>query len=597
MEFFFNWLYMKGVRRILRVEVEDSDTTPHSDQSIQVSLERIVVEHLDWQKTDLDPRLICQLGSISNHPDPFEIAKSQTTGPRNQVRQVTLKWSGNNAVLRAWSESEGLPRLEKLETVNIHTPAYSDLMDTRHWVDSNLAEFEKRLNDNANEILKIKIADEAKPPKEHDSNKPKADPNDEVPNATPHKQRGIEVLPREGKSGTELTIPASGTLGKIGTPNPVTEHDWLDCMDRFAECMSRLWQSTVDLSNEQLKHDLGNSGGSVNSSKSTIRSLLEPVVVALIGDGVDCCDSDFAGRVNVIDGKTFDYQDQSVGQYYVSKARHGTEMAKLILRVCPMASIYSMRPKTHTSAENGNPTIDATSAALAIEAALDKNASIISMSWTIPVPADGSDEKHALDLVLETACKRKVPMFCSLSDRISSTEHYPSAFRRHHFFLIGAAHDDGSAYTHAGKGNHFIFPGVNVNTSGSRNLSEYLANQTSLSKESTGSSIATALAAGLGAMITYCFKASALGSVTARAQQGKEFVARSELIKLSDVERIVEQNVLKTAFSRIGKAEGDPFIHVWDRFRPACKELEDVRTSHKDKVQCIMNLCSNLIER
>ncbi|KAF4969888.1 hypothetical protein FSARC_2984 [Fusarium sarcochroum] len=553
MEFFFNWLHMKGVRRILRVEVEDSDTAPHSDESIMISLEKIVVEHLDWQKTDLDPRVICQQGSKANHPDPFEGARGQTSGPKSQLREVTLKWSGNNAVLRAWSEAEGLPRLEKLETVNIHTPAYSDLLDTREWVDSNLADFDRRLNDKAKEVSKTRIADEAVPPKQQNAVELKSARNSEVPNAKPYKERKIEVLPREGRSGTEATMPVNSVLQKAGSPNPVTEHDWLDCMDRFAECMSRLWQNTVDLSNEQLRHDLGNSGESFSSNKSTIRSLLEPVVVALIDDGVDCCDSDFSGRVNIIDGKTFDYQDESVGQYYVSKARHGTEMARLILRVCPMASIYSIRLKTHTSSDNGNVTIDATSAALAIEAALDKKAAIISMSWTLPVPADGSEEKRVLDSVLETACKRKVPMFCSSSDRISSTDHYPSAFRRDNFFLIGAAHDDGSAYAHAGKGNHFIFPGVNVNTSGSRNLSEYLANQTSLSKESTGSSIATALAAGLGAMITYCFKASALATVSARAQQGKDVVARSELVKPSDVDRIAEHDVLKTAFSRIGQ--------------------------------------------
>lgn len=219
------------------------------------------------------------------------------------------------------------------------------------------------------------------------------------------------------------------------------------------------------------------------------------------------------------------------------------------------------------------------------------------MSWTIPVPAEGSDEKKLLDSVLERACKQKVPMFCSSSDQISDTDHYPSAFRRHRFFLIGAAHDDGSVYGHAGKDNDFIFPGVNVNTSGGRSLPLYLADKTSLTKESTGSSIATALAAGLAAMITYCFKASALATVMARTQQGKDYVARPELVKQADVDRIAEHDVLKTAFSRIGKVENGQFIQVWDRFGPASNDLEDDNKSEEDKLECIMNLCSNLIER
>jgi hypothetical protein len=127
MEFFFKWLYAKGVRRILRVEVEESEKRYHSDESIQSSLERFVVEHLDWQKTDLDPRVICQLGSKAHHPSYEDGEGSRPNGPRNQLREVTLKWSGNNAVLRGWSESEGLPLLEKLEIVNLNIPPKSEV--------------------------------------------------------------------------------------------------------------------------------------------------------------------------------------------------------------------------------------------------------------------------------------------------------------------------------------------------------------------------------------------------------------------------------------------------------------------------------------
>lgn len=127
MEFFFKWLYAKGVRRILRVEVEESEKRYHSDESIQTSLEKFVVEHLDWQKTDLDPRVICQLGSKAHHPSYEDGEGSRSNGLRNQLREVTLKWSGNNAVLRGWSESEGLPLLEKLETVNLNIPPKSEV--------------------------------------------------------------------------------------------------------------------------------------------------------------------------------------------------------------------------------------------------------------------------------------------------------------------------------------------------------------------------------------------------------------------------------------------------------------------------------------
>lgn len=219
------------------------------------------------------------------------------------------------------------------------------------------------------------------------------------------------------------------------------------------------------------------------------------------------------------------------------------------------------------------------------------------MSWTLPIPEEGSQEKQLLDSVLKTACNENVLMFCSSADKINKPEHYPSAYMRKRFFLIGAAHGDGTAYGHAGKSNDFIFPGVNVNTSSGSSLPVYLADKTSSNKESTGSSIATALAAGLAAMVTYCFKASALAIVTARMQQGIDYVAGAELVKPGDVDKIAEHNILKTAFSRIGKIESGQFIPVWDRFGPASLILEADGKTYEEKLTCIMNLCSNLIER
>lgn len=125
MEFFFDWLYNKGVRRILKVEVDDGDKIPHSDEAICNSLARIVVEHLDWSKPDLDPHIIRQISSnteICNSDPEINLA-----GARNELRELTLKWSGNNAVLRSWSEFEGLPQLPKLRVVNLSIPTQSDV--------------------------------------------------------------------------------------------------------------------------------------------------------------------------------------------------------------------------------------------------------------------------------------------------------------------------------------------------------------------------------------------------------------------------------------------------------------------------------------
>ncbi|KAF5676119.1 intracellular serine protease [Fusarium heterosporum] len=597
MEFFFNWLYTKGVRRILKVEVEESSDKPHSDQSILKSLERIVVEHLDWQKPDLDPRLICQLGNKADHPSFEDSVGSRSDGIKSDLRELTLKWSGSNAVLRGWSEPEGLPLLEKLSVVNINYPPQEELIDYNSWVVSNLDEFRSRLNRNAiANASSEKAVDVILPtlPEEGESVEANLLQNTDIKPFVSVPERKIEVTPRQSRNGAEGSPSTTGGPKGSGRINPMTEHEWLRCMEGFAGCMNSLWKKTINVSQSQPRQDLV-EGGIDQRARNDLESLQKPVVVALIDDGVDSCDPAFEGRH--IEGVTFDYQDSAVGQYYISGKGHGTEMAKMICKVCPMAHIYSIRLKTHSSPDQGGLTIDAISAALAIEAALEKGATIISMSWTIPVPAEGSDEKRLLDSVLERACKQKVLMFCSSSDQISDTDHYPSSFRRHRFFLIGAAHDDGSAYGHAGKNNDFIFPGVNVDTSSGRSLHLYLADKTAASEESTGSSIATALAAGLAAMITYCFKASALATVIARMQQGRDYMIRPELVKQTDVDRIAEHDVLKGAFNRIGKLENGQFIQVWDRFQPATEYLKDDLKSDEDKLEFIMNLCSNLIER
>jgi hypothetical protein len=109
MEFFFEWLYMKGVRHIIDIHVEDLEMPAHSDESILSSLEKFIVDRLDWQRFDLDPLSLINLGSKVYS---------------NQLREVTLYWSGNNAVLRAWSELEGLPSLSlpNLTKICLHVP-------------------------------------------------------------------------------------------------------------------------------------------------------------------------------------------------------------------------------------------------------------------------------------------------------------------------------------------------------------------------------------------------------------------------------------------------------------------------------------------
>lgn len=100
MIFFFDWLREKGVKRILKVIVDDLEGPAHSDEAIEKVLHGFDVEILDWRKVDLCPELICKAS--------------------RKMKEVYLRWSGNNAVLRAWSEPDGLKKLEDLTKIHLY---------------------------------------------------------------------------------------------------------------------------------------------------------------------------------------------------------------------------------------------------------------------------------------------------------------------------------------------------------------------------------------------------------------------------------------------------------------------------------------------
>lgn len=141
MVYFFNWLHAKGVRHIIRVSVADlgdeSGRGGHSDEAIQRSLEKFVVEQLDWQKMDLCPQTILHVGSLAEAnrdaslPVDDAPPESLRRHPNSQLTELVLRWSGNNAVLRAWSEAEGLPLLTQLRRIFLYVPPPSQVSTLR----------------------------------------------------------------------------------------------------------------------------------------------------------------------------------------------------------------------------------------------------------------------------------------------------------------------------------------------------------------------------------------------------------------------------------------------------------------------------------
>ncbi|KAI2472565.1 hypothetical protein F4781DRAFT_428267 [Annulohypoxylon bovei var. microspora] len=552
MEYFFNWLYKKGVRHIIKLSVEDtgdSGEKVHSDQAIQNCLERFTIENLNWQKTDLDPETILCVGSKVEKETPESENKNGTElVPDRELKQLYLRWSGSNAVLRAWSELEGLPMLSRLQTIHLFKPPSDKTYNSSRWIDQKIEEFKTRLNESRKTIQARGLATPG---------------NQSVSNADiafdPISVIVIEWNANKNKATSyETAQPTADTSDKV-----VNSHRWLNSAARFAEEMNPFWKDTVADFLEW------------RQNQGTPEKIEEDVVIALIDDGVDMFDPALSNRV--LEGKSFDFHDGKVRPPFSSATGHGTVMASMILQICPMAKVYPIRLKTYGN-QSGKNNIDADYAALAIQAALDKKATIISMSWTLPMKKDKNDSKNRLHAVLEKAVKQKVLMFCSAPDAGKFTElDYPSGPWRDRFFRIGAARADGALFQWTPEDVTYVLPGVDVSAeqAGSSAFEKMSAGWARTIKYETGSSVATALAAGLAAMVIYCVKASVLAVKT--ANRAKEDVVGVGIPEDGAV-RVADPDAMRGAFANLGTVTANSFVQVWEGLDPVSEMLARFRT-------------------
>lgn len=157
------------------------------------------------------------------------------------------------------------------------------------------------------------------------------------------KNRCIEVTNYEGTDERRSTQPnQSPTSSNTEGSNQNTEK-WLKCIDHFADKINNLDISKL-------------------IRPSTAKSLQNDVVVAVIDDGVHIWEKDLQNRIN--GGKSFDMDANGASIHYrISAHGHGTTMAKMIVRVCPVAKIYVLKIETHEGGGGGGATINPMSAA------------------------------------------------------------------------------------------------------------------------------------------------------------------------------------------------------------------------------------------
>lgn len=195
----------------------------------------------------------------------------------------------------------------------------------------------------------------------------------------------------------------------------------------------------------------------------------------------------------------------------------------------------------------------------AVQAAVDKGVNIISMSWTLSADQQSQDAKD-LDAAIRKANEAKILMFCSSSDGGQFNDvTYPSVVNRHWFFRVGAADSAGNPFSWAGPVDKldYILPGVDVvkRLPGQARAAAGTRVRQKLDemKTETGSSVATALAAGLAALLLTCAKMAAIHYTS-----GSDAAVRA----------MQEHDNMKTALDKLGLTSSR-FLQVWDELNTA----------------------------
>lgn len=191
------------------------------------------------------------------------------------------------------------------------------------------------------------------------------------------------------------------------------------------------------------------------------------------------------------------------------------------------------------------------------------------MSWATK-PPETENDKIAFDNAIRKAHQKNILMFCSAIDQGKFEDFtYPHASNPNSTFKIGAAKATGVTPDFVNdKDLKFVFPGHEVVLSSpyddvSDKLFQGFASH-------TGSSVATALASGLAALVLECVRLGHISTVSNSKQRSRGAIQRA------DMDTIRKRESLESAFNYIcgGRQAENKFIEVWKTFTEFGDELK-----------------------
>ncbi|OJJ38935.1 hypothetical protein ASPWEDRAFT_36634 [Aspergillus wentii DTO 134E9] len=400
---------------------------------------------------------------------------------------------------------------------------FQEPLDTDGYVNRRINEFKSRLNEN------------------------RSDADKGLRHIDVHVERH-----RSNSSHSSRPDPWSAGNGSRGkNSNTRNEHLWLETMTRFVNNIQELNREGHDRFGAEFPR-------TYDRQADVPKELTKDITVALIDDGVDFMCTPIIQ--NLLDGRSFPsgFSDNDVlgapePPYHGSTTGHGTDMAKHIARLCPWVKIFVCRLDMLGGGNSGKMNFTAKSAADAVEYVARQGYDIISLSWTIVKEVSKKENSNVHDLnrlttALNDAAGRNTLIFCSAPDVGETDEQdkwYPfDCSSVLNMFRIGAAHKDGTKQGMAGNRVDFILPGVDVFLKESHRSMPGADD-----RPRTGSSIATALAAGLAALMIHCVKMAAILNFLNGTSNGR--------VNADTLKAIKRFHVMKQAFQG-SERQGNP---------------------------------------
>ncbi|TDZ20674.1 hypothetical protein Cob_v006481 [Colletotrichum orbiculare MAFF 240422] len=532
LEAVFNKLAEVKVKTILRLSVEDRQYPPHTDASIEKSI-------CGKDSLSQDSGGTMRVGG-SFHIETWDWRKPDLSTDvilfaAPNVEHINLYWSGSQAVLRGWDSDEGIPRLAtrgKLKFVTIHaTPG----IETRDRVERLLQRFQAKIHEKTSDSVRVKT-----------------------------------ILQMEGWDSMNTTD---------------NQHDWVETMDKFRAALISL----PDIKTDQVKR----------------------VKVALVDDGINLGNLHmYNGNVKVTGLSFFPREYGSENPWHCSNTGHGTILANMVVRVNPRVHLCVLRVHDVATRDGGR-NIFARSAARAIKSAIEQDVDVICMSWTIKtrierstaqLRGDGREISTAdkekpeltdiqrLEKAIDAAKEAGILMFCSASDDImaSAMDTLPYRKQPDYIFRIGAAQSLGQQDPHSEdvKRIDYFFPGHQVAEARNPRSNQAV-------EYHDGSSIGTALAAGLASLIIHCAR---LAHYSYEKRKARGVSGRNPYEGLDRALR--EQASMKMALDNIKKNHSpghEKFLPVWNVFRSRTEEMAKIpKAKEDDKWEAMERLMDQL---